>query len=786
MAQGTQASPAQPQRTFCISAVPCRIALRVTAVSNWVIDSALRCPERTPLSAQGPQPARWADLDDQDVPREEAPAALFAVRLLGVLAVLASFCYLIWRVVATVPGASWWLAWPLLVLELHAVLAFVLYVHVLWHPGSVPQPEPVLATRRSVAVLIATYDEPPEILLPTVAAAGALPQARSVWVLDDGGRAWVEEMCGVLGAEYRARATHEHAQAGNINAVLSELDCELIAILDADHVVRSDFLANLLGYFDDPDVALVQTPQTFYNTDSFEHTGSFAGRRHCEQDRFDRLLAESRNRWDAALWCGTNSVLRLEVLKEVGGVATATVTPDIDTTIHIHRAGYRTVYHNEVLARGQAANTSEQYLNQRLRWGTGAMQVLRANNPTTESSFTWHQRLSYASTLFGWFDAWRTLGLIVLPMATLLTGGLAAAAPATTFLTLFGLFWLVQHVGTQVLARGRAPLWPARLFELIRLPASLKATTALVGARPRPFTVADRGRTGARRRRMPIPRLLVILLAGCGVSALWYVGSLTGRTPVSYPVPWVAHASAIWLAYNAAFLGAALHRIRSPKFATERRAAARFPASGRILVDDVAAQVRNLSLTGGQLTTTVDLQPGSKVRLDLDPMMSGPVEAWVRSSHPVEQGHRIGVEFSTLTTGQRARLARGLFQTGLTPMLAPVAATASGDEPRHHRGRSAGVRPPRALQVAPLRHVVRGDHLDKEVSRRRRHIGKVLAAGIAKHLEQDVMVRPRQIEDAEPVDHGGAAQPVTAVQRGLVASRQVTQEGGSVVAGEIV
>ena len=46
----------------------------------------------------------------------------------------------------------------------------------------------------SVAVLIPTFNESREVLLPTVAAAVALEPAHETWVLDDGDRAWVREM----------------------------------------------------------------------------------------------------------------------------------------------------------------------------------------------------------------------------------------------------------------------------------------------------------------------------------------------------------------------------------------------------------------------------------------------------------------------------------------------------------------------------------------------------------------------------------------------------------------
>jgi cellulose synthase (UDP-forming) len=66
------------------------------------------------------------------------------------------------------------------------------------------------------------------------------------------------------------------------------------------------------------------------------------------------------------------------------------------------------VYHNEVLARGLAAANAEQYLSQRVRWGTGAMQVLRTENPAVVSGLSVLQRITYQSTQLGWVGSWRT------------------------------------------------------------------------------------------------------------------------------------------------------------------------------------------------------------------------------------------------------------------------------------------------------------------------------------------------------------------------------------------
>lgn len=57
------------------------------------------------------------------------------------------------------------------------------------------------------------------------------------------------------------------------------------------------------------------------------------------------------------------------------------------------------------------------------------MQVIRRDNPLRSPGLTLGQRLSYLYSLGAWFDSWRTLGLILLPVVVLLTGQFPLSAP---------------------------------------------------------------------------------------------------------------------------------------------------------------------------------------------------------------------------------------------------------------------------------------------------------------------------------------------------------------------
>ena len=84
--------------------------------------------------------------------------ALFAIAVTG--------AYLTWRLTSTIALAWWWVAIPLFVVEVHNAFGLVLYTIALWSLDSGPPPEPVPLRGTRVAVLIPTYNEPSDVLLP--------------------------------------------------------------------------------------------------------------------------------------------------------------------------------------------------------------------------------------------------------------------------------------------------------------------------------------------------------------------------------------------------------------------------------------------------------------------------------------------------------------------------------------------------------------------------------------------------------------------------------------------
>jgi hypothetical protein len=217
--------------------------------------------------------------------------------------------YLYVRIPLWNPGSPT-LSTLLLAAELFGIFSLALHIFSTWTLVDRRAPPP--AAGASADIFVTTWNEPVEMLRNTLLAAKAVRHAGTVWLLDDGARPEMKRLAAELGVAYLARTERTHAKAGNLNNALGHSKSDHVAIFDCDHAPSPDFLERTLGYFSDPRVAFVQTPQDFYNVDSFQHRGRRASQEvwH-EQTLFYRVIQPGKDRWNAAFFCGSCAVVRL-------------------------------------------------------------------------------------------------------------------------------------------------------------------------------------------------------------------------------------------------------------------------------------------------------------------------------------------------------------------------------------------------------------------------------------------------------------------------------------------
>jgi cellulose synthase (UDP-forming) len=552
-------------------------------------------------------------------PKPESSARLLRIHAFAVVTLIFGFAYISWRWADTINLSVWYIALPLILAETHNVVGLCLFTLALWDIDRSPPWRAVDETRLRVAVLIPTYNESEEILLPTIAGALAMQPAHETWVLDDGKRPEIQRLATEMGAHYLTRPEHTHYKAGNLNHAMAFIQADVFAIFDADHVAGPDFLRHTLCYFDDPRVAVVQTPQDFYNTDSFEHEARTEEAIFHEEAVFYRVIAPGKNMWGGSFWCGTCSLVRYEAVKNIGGVATDSVTEDIHSTIRMNRKGWHAVYHNEVLARGLAPADALQYMVQRNRWAVGAMQVLRLENPLFSRGLSFGQRLSFATTILAWFDSWRTLTFVLLPAAVIFTGASPIDAQGSVYAPMFLTAFISQFILLRLLARGYYPPILSLVFEMLRLPAVLPATLAVLNPKkPRAFRVTQKNASGDHRKMQP-PQLLVFLMSVCAVAIVWFLVNALGWGPMDYGANMPAVVGSLLFAcVNFWLLSMAIRRIRAAQYAGNRRAATRFEVFLRGDLGGEACVVRDLSFTGARVESGAgSLERGQKLLLTI-------------------------------------------------------------------------------------------------------------------------------------------------------------------------
>jgi cellulose synthase (UDP-forming) len=168
----------------------------------------------------------------------------------------------------------------------------------------------------SVDIYIPTYNEPIEVLEKTIIGALCLDYSNlNIWVLDDGRRPWLKMFCEARGVGYLNRPDNAHAKAGNINHALTRTSAEFVAIFDADFIPQSNFLKRTIGFFSDPEIGIVQTPHAFYNYDPMQANLALGKSLPDEQRFFFDVIMPSRDAWNAAFCCGSNSVTRRAALR---------------------------------------------------------------------------------------------------------------------------------------------------------------------------------------------------------------------------------------------------------------------------------------------------------------------------------------------------------------------------------------------------------------------------------------------------------------------------------------
>ncbi len=304
------------------------------------------------------------------------------------------------------------------------------------------------------------------------------------------------------------------AKAGNINNGLTETSAPLLAVFDADHVPDRQFLRKMVGYFIDPKMAFVQSPQYYRN----HQDSALCGTAWEQQELFFGPLCKGKNRLNATFMCGTNMVIRRQALVEAGGMCETNIAEDFLTSLLIHERGWNSVYVPEVLAEGLAPEDFESYYKQQYRWTRGSLEVVFRFNPLFRRGLSLRQRFQYLYSASYFLSGPVVLMNALLPIVFFFTGAVPIVIATMTLAAVF-LPYIFLTIYILQRSSNYSFTFRALAFALSAWPIQLRALWAVLRNEKTVFSVTKKG--GARQKshlRLILPHLAYLGLVLVGLT----------------------------------------------------------------------------------------------------------------------------------------------------------------------------------------------------------------------------------------------------------------------------
>lgn len=392
------------------------------------------------------------------------------------------------------------------------------YLYTVWGPAPAHAFDEDLAP--SVDLFITVAGEPVELVAETL--RGALRQDYAgdvrIAVLNDGLVAgkdnWreIEQLAERMGVACITRTQPGGAKAGNINHALGLRDADLVAVLDADHVPEPYFLSQTVGYFTDPQLGFVQSPQYYANHGKNYVTGGAWE----QQDLFFGPILAGKDRTGSAFMCGTNVVIRRTALDEVGGLCQTNIAEDFLTSLFLHERGWRSVYVPEVLAQGLAPEDFLSYYKQQHRWARGSLEVIFRYNPLVRRGLTWPQRVQYLASASYYLTGCVVLMNALLPLLYFFTGvevfTISTNALAAVFIPYICLSLYVLQRSSAFSYTYRALAFSTGSFWL-----QITALAAVLTGRKTTFAVTSKQQLSGSFLRLVVPHLTYLVATAVGL-----------------------------------------------------------------------------------------------------------------------------------------------------------------------------------------------------------------------------------------------------------------------------
>ncbi|HET6233149.1 MAG TPA: PilZ domain-containing protein, partial [Longimicrobiaceae bacterium] len=335
---------------------------------------------------------------------------------------------------------------------------------------------------------------------------------------------------------------------------------------------------------------------------------------------------------NGTFFCGSCAVIRRAALDEIGGFSTHSITEDIETSMKLHAAGWNSAFYGESLAYGLAAGSAVAFHTQHLRWGQGAMQVIKKYNPLTLPGLSLSQRISYFGSLTAYVGGVQKLVFYAAPIVFFLTGVLPISALNAAFLARFLPFLALSFIMSEAIGRGRSNTLVAERYHMVKFWTYTRAVMGLFSSKPLRFNVTPKG-PGHVPFKTYAPHVVLMSLSVIAVAWAtlatrfgWMHYATGGWSSTAFRINF------IWLALNFSLAAGVVRlslRVRQQR--ADHRFRDRFPVTVRLRGHGGGKQrpyvalAENLNPGGMAFRASRELPEGTEVRLTL-PLSTRTVE----------------------------------------------------------------------------------------------------------------------------------------------------------------
>ncbi len=332
--------------------------------------------------------------------------SFFLVRMISLRAVarvafaaLAQALLTVATIVITLPlwyymtSSDWWML--ALLIPTTTVMVMILLVHLfefveLFWEGSLrrrfsPQPLGASAAQPFVSIHLACCNEPPHMVIATLKSLCELNYTCfEVIVVDNNTQdasLWmpVRDFMAALPPNFRFfhLPSWPGFKAGALNFALSKTDerAQIIGVVDADYLVKPEWLHSLVAYFSRSTVGIVQAPQAHRDWGDTV----FRQMMNWEYEGFFRIGMHHRNERNAIIQHGTMTLIRASALREHGQWSEWCLCEDAELGLRLMQQNLRTIYVDAVMGEGLTPDDFNAFKKQRHRWAQGGMQIFKAH-----------------------------------------------------------------------------------------------------------------------------------------------------------------------------------------------------------------------------------------------------------------------------------------------------------------------------------------------------------------------------------------------------------------------